>query len=126
MRSLYRLGVALGVAAFAACTSPAVNEVNARVGGAQKLLGIWVPDAAPRALLTSDGKSPPLTSEASKLYSERRQRLAAGDAAFDPTSWCAGPGMPRILTMQYPWKSALTPTASLSSMAGTDGFASWI
>ncbi len=61
-----------------------------------------MPDAAPRALLTSDGKPPPLTAEALKLYAERRQRLAAGDASFDPTTWCSGPGMPRILTMNYP------------------------
>jgi hypothetical protein len=61
-----------------------------------------VPDAAPRALLTSRGETPPLTAEASKIYTERRQRLAKGDASFDPTTWCAGPGMPRILTMPYP------------------------
>ena len=70
--------------------------------GPEALLGIWVPDTAPRALLTSTGKTPPLTAEASKLYTERRQRFAKGDASFDPTSWCAGPGMPRILTMRYP------------------------
>ena len=63
-----------------------------------------MPDAAPRTLLTSNGKTPPLTAEASKLYAERRQRLAAGDASFDPTTWCAGPGMPRILTMPYPFE----------------------
>ena len=68
----------------------------------EALLGIWVPDAAPRTLLTSNGKAPPLTAEAAKIYAERRQRLARGDASFDPTSWCAGPGMPRILTMPYP------------------------
>jgi len=72
------------------------------MSGPDALLGIWVPDAAPRARLTSDGSSPPLTPEASKLYAERRQRVARGDASFDPTTWCAEPGMPRILTMPYP------------------------
>ena len=61
-----------------------------------------MPDAAPRALLTSSGKAPPLTAEAAKLYAKRRQGLASGDASFDPTTWCAGPGMPRMLTMPYP------------------------
>ena len=78
------------------------GQTGAPAAGPEALLGIWVPDAAPRALLTSKGKTPPLTAEASKLYTERRQRLAKGDASFDPTTWCAGPGMPRILTMPYP------------------------
>jgi hypothetical protein len=101
MRPLRHLGLLLCVAALAAGASSAA-EKSAASGGQDALLGIWVPDAAPRALLTSSGKAPPLTAEASKLYAERRQRLAKGDASFDPTSWCAGPGMPRILTMQYP------------------------
>jgi hypothetical protein len=70
--------------------------------GMDRLMGVWVPDAAPRALLTADGKAPPLQADAAKLYAERRQLLAKGDASFDPTTWCSGPGMPRILTMPYP------------------------
>jgi len=97
---LHRLSL-LCVAALGACSSR-VDEVHAPTGAPEALLGIWVPDAAPRALLMSSGKAPPLTVEASKVYAERRQRLAAGDASFDPTSWCSGPGMPRILTMGYP------------------------
>ena len=101
MRRLHRWGlVALRRRAGACASEPLTRRAPAR--GPEALLGIWVPDAAPRALLTSDGKPPPLTAEASKLYAERRQRLAAGDASFDPTTWCAGPGMPRILTMHYP------------------------
>ncbi|HEX5048303.1 MAG TPA: hypothetical protein VFX89_14385 [Gammaproteobacteria bacterium] len=87
----------LCVAALAAGAARAADET-------EPMLGIWVPDAAPRALLTSGGKTPPLTAEAAKLYAERRARLAAGDTSFDPTTWCAGPGMPRILTMQYPFE----------------------
>ena len=91
---LHPLKLLFCVAALAAGTAGAAEQPS--------LLGIWVPDAAPRALLTANGKAPPLTAEAAKLYAERRQRLAKGDASFDPTSWCSGPGMPRILTMQYP------------------------
>jgi hypothetical protein len=93
MRTLPLWGLVLCAAALAS---------SAPAAGPESLLGIWVPDAAPRVLLTSDGKAPPLTADALKLYGERRQRLAAGDASFDPTSWCSGPGMPRILTMNYP------------------------
>ena len=97
-----RLRLLICVAALAACASDAADDTGPFTEGQQALLGIWVPDAAPRTLLTASGDAPPLTAEASKLYAERRQRLARGDAAFDPTTWCAGPGMPRILTMQYP------------------------
>jgi hypothetical protein len=64
------------------------------------LLGIWVPDGAPREL-TADGAAPPLNAEAAAVYAQHKQRFAAGDAGYDPTTWCAGPGMPRILTMPY-------------------------
>ena len=104
MRRLYHWSLLLAVAAVAAGASGAAERTGSgsSAAGPAALLGIWVPDAAPRALLTSSGKAPPLTAAASKLYAERRQRLAKGDASFDPTTWCAGPGMPRILTMQYP------------------------
>ena len=98
---LHQLKLLLCFAALAAGASGA-DQSGSSAQGHDALLGIWVPDAAPRALLTSNGKTPPLTTAASKLYAERRERLAKGDGSFDPTSWCAGPGMPRILTMQYP------------------------
>jgi hypothetical protein len=102
MRSPIHLGLLLCVVAMATGISGAADSAGAPAAAQQGLLGIWVPDSAPRALLTSSGKAPPLTADAAKIYAERRQRLARGDASFDPTSWCAGPGMPRILTMQYP------------------------
>jgi len=98
----HRVGLLLCVAAFVAGASGTTGKIGAAAAGPEALLGVWVPDAAPRALLTSKGKTPPLTAAASKVYTERRQRLAKGDASFDPTTWCAGPGMPRILTMPYP------------------------
>lgn len=67
------------------------------------LLGIWVPDAAPREL-TANGAPPPLTEDAAAIYAEHKQRYAAGDSGYDPTTWCAGPGLPRIFTMAYPFE----------------------
>ena len=99
---LHRFALLLCVSALVAGASATAGQIGASAAGPEALLGIWVPDAAPRALLTSTGKTPPLTAKASKLYTERRQRFAKGDTSFDPTSWCAGPGMPRILTMRYP------------------------
>ena len=98
----FRIGFRLCVAAIVAGAFAAGGNIGAASADTEALLGVWVPDAAPRALLTSRGGTPPLTATASKLYAERRQRLSKGDTSFDPTTWCAGPGMPRILTMPYP------------------------
>jgi hypothetical protein len=103
MRLLKRPLLLLCLTALSASISGA-DRVSVPPSGPEALSGIWMPDSAPRVLLTSSGKTPPLTVEAAKLYAERRQRFARGDAAYDPTSWCAGPGMPRILTMQYPFE----------------------
>jgi len=116
-----RVGLLLCVAAFVAGASGTTGRIDAAAAGPEALLGVWVPDAAPRGLLTSKGKTPPLTAAASKLYTERRQRLSKGDASFDPTTWCAGPGMPRILTMPYP----LEIRADASRIAFIHGWYRW-
>ena len=121
MPRLRRSRLLLCVAALAASASTAADETGGAAPGSAGLAGTWVPDAAPRALLTSRGKTPPLTAEASKLYAERREQLAKGDASFDPTTWCAGPGMPRILTMQYP----LEIRSDASRMAFIHGWYRW-
>ena len=68
------------------------------------MLGIWVPDAAPQRLLALDGSPAPLTPEAARVHAARLERLQSGDTAFDQTTWCAGPGMPRVMTMPYPFE----------------------
>ena len=83
---------------LAACGSKSSDAPVARTP--DDLLGIWVPDAAPREL-KANGAAPPLNEDAAKVYAAHKQRYAAGDAGYDPTTWCAGPGMPRILTMPY-------------------------
>lgn len=92
------------VIALSGCGSRTQDGAGAVARGPDALLGVWVPDAAPRQLLTTDGKAPPLTPEAAAVYAERQRLLAAGKADFDPVTWCAGPGMPRILTMPYPFE----------------------
>ena len=96
------LAALLGALTLAACGSRATSGIAP--SGPDALLGVWVPDAAPQQLLTADGKPPPLNAEAAAVHAEHRQRLASGDTAFDQTSWCAGPGMPRIMTMPYPFE----------------------
>ncbi len=87
---------------LAGCSSHSAEAASAP-RSPDDLLGIWVPDAAPRTL-TANGAAPPLTKDAAAVYAEHKQRFAKGDAGYDPTSWCAGPGMPRMLTMPYPFE----------------------
>src|SRR5690606_37403189 len=90
---------------LAACGSSSPDDsAAAPARSPDDLLGIWVADAAPRELTASGGATPPLTADAAAVHAERKQRFAAGDAGYDPTTWCAGPGMPRILTMPYPFE----------------------
>jgi hypothetical protein len=88
---------------LAGCGSRSGEVAPAVARTPDDLLGIWVPDAAPRELM-ADGTAPPLSGAAAALHAEHKQRFAAGDAGYDPTTWCAGPGMPRILTMPYPFE----------------------
>ncbi|MFS8607263.1 MAG: hypothetical protein LOD94_04610, partial [Gammaproteobacteria bacterium] len=69
-----------------------------------RMQGVWMPEPTPDELRTVDGKRPPLTDEAAAIYEERIALRKAGDTSFDRTTWCAGPGMPRILLMPYPFE----------------------
>jgi hypothetical protein len=98
MRRLAWCLVSLLSLQLAGCGSKSGDTPVARTP--DDLLGIWVPDATPREL-TVNGAPPPLNADAAALHAKHKQRFAAGDAGYDPTTWCAGPGLPRILTMPY-------------------------
>jgi hypothetical protein len=59
--------------------------------------GVWLIERAPLELRTVDGKEPPLLPEARKQYEARRALRARGDTSFDPTTWCASAGVPRLM-----------------------------
>src|SRR5690606_12070325 len=99
---LRHLALVAGAAVLAACTSGTAADYPTK--GPEALYGIWVPDAAPEELRTVDGKAPPLTAEAAEVHKARLARYKAGDTSFDQTTWCASPGMPRVLTMPYPFE----------------------
>jgi hypothetical protein len=101
-RHIAGLGAVLSTLALVSCGAPA-NIENAPAGP-DALLGVWLPSAAPERLLTAAGQPPPLNAEAAALHATRLELLAAGDSSFDQTTWCASPGMPRILTMPYPFE----------------------
>jgi hypothetical protein len=101
-RCVARLATLLFALTLAACGAP--TESAPAPSGPDALLGVWVPDSAPQQLLTAAGQPPPLNAEAAELHAARLERLADGDTSFDQTTWCASPGMPRILTMPYPFE----------------------
>ena len=105
VREINRLPLVLlaSLAILPAC-SPSSEDADTTIGPEEAVLGIWVPDTAPERLLTVDGSPPPLRSEAAAVHAERLERRRSGDTSFDQTTWCAGPGMPRVMTMPYPFE----------------------
>jgi hypothetical protein len=68
------------------------------------LLKVWAPDdRSERPLAPTDG-APPLTPDGAKLHAQRLAERKLPDPQFDRTRWCAGPGMPRIMLMPYPFE----------------------
>ena len=61
---------------LAACGSKSTDAPVARTP--DDLLGIWVPDAAPREL-TANGAPPPLTEDAAAVYAKHKERFATGE-----------------------------------------------
>jgi hypothetical protein len=103
------LGLALVWTVPVAAADPVKASVNAPA--AARFAGVWMPEQAPLRMLTEDGKEAPLKPEARKLYQQRIALRGAGDTSFDRTTWCAGPGMPRIMFMPYPFE--IKPDRSL-------------
>jgi hypothetical protein len=73
-------------------------------GLADRLEGTWMADSYSDKLLAEDGSAPPLTAEAAQLYADRIAAHGDPDRQYDRTRWCAGPGMPRIMFMPYPFE----------------------
>jgi len=68
------------------------------------LLRVWAPDNPSDRRLASADQPPPLTAEGAKLLAQRLAERKAPDPQFDRTRWCAGPGMPRMMLMPYPFE----------------------
>src|ERR1044071_5914163 len=61
-----------------------------------RIAGIWLITAPAATIKTVDGKLPPMTSAALKLYRERVANRRAGKT-HDPLGQCLPPGTPRAL-----------------------------
>jgi hypothetical protein len=76
---------------------------------AQDWDGVWLIQNAPETLKTVDGKLPPMTAEASKIYKEHLAARKAGKPTFDTIEACMPHGFPRILTANYPIEIFMEP-----------------
>lgn len=98
-------GAALVLLAVAGFTAPlAARDRVTEERQAAAIEGTWMPTAYSDRLLTSAGAEPPLTADARELYRERIAEQDNRDRQYDRTMWCAGPGMPRIMFMPYPFE----------------------
>jgi len=70
--------------------------------------GVWLAEKATSRLLTAAGTMPPLRPEAKKLYEERQAARKAGDTSFDRATWCASPGIPRLMFVRHPFEIAVS------------------
>jgi len=88
LRFVLLAGLAMAGAALAADSKPSLD-------------GVWLIEHSPRELRTVEGKEPPLLPDARKQYDAQRALRAKGDLSFDHTTWCASPGVPRLMLEPY-------------------------
>jgi len=78
--------------------------------GQPDLTGAWFIVNPPHALKTADGSSPPLTPSARKIYEQHLAEAKRGDrAAFDGTTRCLPPGLPRLMLNKEPFEILQRP-----------------
>jgi hypothetical protein len=66
--------------------------------------GLWLIENEVDTLLTSEGKQPPLLPEALAIYQQHLQNRRNNDPYFDRATWCASPGVPRLLLTAHPFE----------------------
>jgi hypothetical protein len=92
----------IAAAALALVSSAVSAQPFYKAPPAQDWDGMWMIQNAPETLKAADGKLPPMTAEASKIYKEHLAARKAGKPAFDTIQECMPHGFPRILTANYP------------------------
>jgi hypothetical protein len=95
LRKTFAVTLALGVAMFATA------HVASAANNPPELSGIWQVTGYERSIRTVDGKMPPLTPEAKKVYEQnivaRKQLKPRNDLTR-----CVPPGTPRVLWAPFP------------------------
>ena len=111
-RSLLQL-IAVGLSGLSLCgVAQTLNAAEAKPKSAAvthaEFNGVWLAEKATPRLLTAEGAMPPLRPEAKNLYEERQGARKAGDTSFDRTTWCASPGIPRLMFVHHPFEIAVS------------------
>jgi hypothetical protein len=91
-------------AAAAALAAPgiAADKLRPRIGG------FWEPEKSVDALVTIDGKAPPMTAAGKRLQRQRMAQIRANKSE-DPMVMCLPPGTPRDMLSPGPFMIAQTP-----------------
>jgi hypothetical protein len=105
-RTLLRIGAVAVHLAVAACgTKATAPAASPSVSTPPDLSGVWQIATPVTQLLTTDGKRPPLTAAALKVYETRIAASKAGDTSWDSSLRCKPPGEPRSLfDMGWPFQ----------------------
>jgi hypothetical protein len=104
-KALLLMVVTAGGVALTACVVAASTPTD--------LSGVWMIEQPVSALKTAEGSTPPLLPDAQRLYETRLAARRAGDTSFDQTTWCAAPGIPRLMFIPYPFQIILGPRRAL-------------
>lgn len=87
------------------CAMPLVARDGPAFGpGMKDMLGVWLPEQYAERLLADGGAAPPLNARGAQIYRARASEREQPQPQFDRTRWCAGPGMPRIMFLPYPFE----------------------
>ena len=102
-----RLALRAGVAAImiAQCTVICVVHAQTR----PDLSGVWLITHPVFEVKTIEGSSPPLRPGVEQIYRQRIAARRAGDTSFDQSTWCASPGIPRLMFIPYSFEIVVRP-----------------
>ena len=100
-----KAGWLLTIAAAGLLASGAMAASGPAFGpGIKGILGTWISEKYSERLRTDQGEEPPPNPQGSSVYRERGAEHGAPQPQFDRTRWCAGPGVPRIMFLPYPFE----------------------
>lgn len=99
-RTISIVVLASAVMILSGCSADKTSVVAA---GTPDFSGPWQISNPPEALMTSDGKTPPLTADAKQMYEANTAARAKGDKTYDSINRCVPPGVPRLALQPFPF-----------------------
>ena len=103
------MAICTGIVVLGATAPTLAADVSPVSPGHARFNGVWAPERGTVRLLTEQGKEPPLLPKARKLLEARRASLKATGGSSDRATWCASPGLPRLMLARHPFEIAVSP-----------------